>query len=575
LLKREVQRRILREDSPVCDHPIMLSTPEVRLLPLLCFAASVIFNLPISGQPASAGSSDRVSKVWNPDAGDGTYKNPILYADYSDPDIIRVGSDFYLVASSFDAVPGLPILHSKDLVHWELIGHGFQQQPPIDAYRAPQHGNGAWAPSLRYHAGEFFIFYPDPNYGIYMIKSRSIHGPWSDPLLIKAARGWIDPCPLWDDDGKAYLVNGLAASRAGVKSAVVLSRMSPDGSKLLDDGAMIIDGHDLDPTLEGPKIYKRRGYYYVSAPAGGVPTGWQVVYRSKSIYGPYERRVVLAQGSTAINGPHQGAWVDTVEGEDWFIHFQDMGPYGRVVCLEPMHWSGDDWPVIGVNQSVAGTGEPVATSRKPKAPPGAAIYTPADSDEFNGPALGLQWQWQTNSQPGWAFPAPSIGALRLVNIPAEGVDVNLWNVPNVLLQKFPGPAFTVTAKLRFTPRFAGDETGLVVMGRSYSALTIQKIGTEIRIWQVTRLHADNGGSSAESPKVSVQGDTFWLRAIVDRQAMVSFSYSLDGKVFQTAGTPFQATVGGWVGAKVGIFAIGSATHGEFGYADYDWFRFEK
>jgi beta-xylosidase len=315
-------------------------------------------------------------------------------------------------------------------VHWELIGHALPQQPPLDVYRTPQHGNGAWAPSIRFHAGEFFIFYPDPNYGIYMIKARSIRGPWSEPLLIKAAKGWIDPCPLWDDDGKAYLVNGLAASRAGVKTALVLSRMSPDGDKLLDDGAPIIDGHEKDTTLEGPKLYKRHGYYFVFAPAGGVKPGWQLVYRSRSIYGPYERRIVLAQGSTGINGPHQGAWVDTPAGEDCFLHFQDLGAYGRVVSLEPMHWGRDDWPLIGVHQSAAGTGEPVASYKKPKLPQAAPAYTPADSDEFNAPALGLQWQWQANPQPNWAFPSSAMGVLRLINVPAPSADVNLWNVPN-------------------------------------------------------------------------------------------------------------------------------------------------
>ena len=553
----------------------MFSVPAVRLHRILCLAAAVCFCLRICGQAAPASSPDRVSKVWNSDAGDGTYNNPVLFADYSDPDVIRAGSDFYMVASSFDAVPGLPILHSRDLVHWELIGHGFQLQPPVGVDRTPQHGNGAWAPSIRFHAGEFFIFYPDPGYGIYMIKSRSIRGPWSEPLLVKAAKGWIDPCPLWDDDGNAYLVNGLAASRAGVKSVVVLSRMSPDGSKLLDDGAIIIDGHNLDPTLEGPKIYKRRGYYYVFAPAGGVPSGWQAVYRSKSIYGPYERRVALAQGSTAINGPHQGAWIDTPQGEDWFFHFQDRGPYGRVVCLEPMHWSSDGWPAIGVHRNAAGTGEPVTSYRKPKALPGAPAFTPEDSDEFNGAALGLQWQWQANPEPGWAFPAPAIGALRMVGVPAAEAELNLWNLPNVLSQKFPGPAFKVTTKLRFTPRFDGDRTGLAVLGRSYSAIVIEKTGQELRIRQSTRQRADQGGPAVESPEVTVQGDTFYLRATVDRQAMVSFFYSLNGTEFHSIGTPFQATAGAWIGAKVGIFAIGATAHGEFGYADYDWLRFEK
>jgi beta-xylosidase len=541
---------------------------------MLCLAMAISSGAQIFAQSASTGIPQPVSKVWNPDAGDGTYKNPVLYADYSDPDVIRVGSDFYLVASSFDAVPGLPLLHSVDLVHWELIGHAFKQQPPLDVYRATQHGNGAWAPSIRYHAGDFFIFYPDPNYGIYMIKARSIRGPWSEPLLIKAAKGWIDPCPLWDDDGKAYLVNGLATSRAGVKTALVLSRMSPDGTKLLDDGALIIDGHEKDTTLEGPKLYKRHGYYYVFAPAGGVKPGWQLVYRSKSIYGPYERRVVLAQGSTDINGPHQGAWVDTLAGEDWFIHFRDIGAYGRVVSLEPMHWGSDEWPVIGVHPSAAGTGEPVASYAKPKVLQNTPAYTPPDSDEFNAPALGLQWQWQANPQPSWAFPSSALGVLRLVNVPAPGADVNLWDVPSLLLQKFPAPAFTVTTKLTFTPRAPGDETGLVIMGRSYSALALQNTAQGLVIKQLIRQHADQAGPGTESTAIPVQGSTFYLRAVVDHQAMINFFYSVDGTAFHPVGTPFQAVAGEWIGAKAGLFAIGAATQGELGYADYDWIRFE-
>jgi beta-xylosidase len=232
---------------------------------LLLTTMSLVTPSTITAQTAGA---PYVSKVWVADNGDGTYKNPILYADYSDPDVIRSGDDFYLVASSFNAAPGLPILHSKDLVNWTIIGHVFKQQIPKDVFNKPQHGNGVWAPSIRYHEGEFFIFYPDPDFGIYMTKAKHPAGPWSEPLLIKEAKGWIDPCPLWDEDGKAYLVSALAASRSGVKSIIVVSRMSPDGTKLLDDGAMVFDGHDKHPTVEGPKFYKRNGYYYIFAPAG-------------------------------------------------------------------------------------------------------------------------------------------------------------------------------------------------------------------------------------------------------------------------------------------------------------------
>ena len=153
------------------------------------FLLILFLSTSIAAQPS-------VSRVWVADNRDGTYRNPILYADYSDPDVVRVGDDFYLVASSFNAAPGLPILHSRDLVNWTIIGHALPRQPPFDVFSKPQHGNGVWAPAIRYHNATFYIFYPDPDYGIYMTKAKDPAGPWSEPLLIKAAKGWIDPCPF-------------------------------------------------------------------------------------------------------------------------------------------------------------------------------------------------------------------------------------------------------------------------------------------------------------------------------------------------------------------------------------------
>ena len=147
-----------------------------------------------------------VSETWVADLQDGRYKNPVLHADYSDPDACRVGEDYYMTASSFDAVPGLPILHSKDLVNWTLIGHALPRQVPIAHFEKTQHGNGVWAPAIRFHKGEFFIYYPDPDFGIYVIKAKNAAGPWSEPVLVESGKGLIDPCPLWDDDGRVYLV---------------------------------------------------------------------------------------------------------------------------------------------------------------------------------------------------------------------------------------------------------------------------------------------------------------------------------------------------------------------------------
>jgi beta-xylosidase len=268
---------------------------------------------------------------WQPDNEDGTYSNPIIHADYSDPDVIRVGNDFYMTASSFNCSPGLPVLHSVNLVNWEIIGYALQKQPPFDVFNFPQHGNGVWAPAIRYHNGEFFIYWGDPDFGIYVVKAKNPEGPWSEPHLVHAAKGWIDPCPFWDDDGKAYLVHAFAGSRSGIKSVLVINEMSPCGLSIDEKCTLVFDGHENHRTIEGPKLYKRNGYYYIFAPAGGVKPGWQTVLRSKNIYGPYEIKTVLHQGNTPINGPHQGGWVELESGESWFIHFRDKDAYGRIV----------------------------------------------------------------------------------------------------------------------------------------------------------------------------------------------------------------------------------------------------
>ncbi|HEY6186278.1 MAG TPA: glycoside hydrolase 43 family protein [Pyrinomonadaceae bacterium] len=528
---------------------------------------------PLVRASAQASNDKPVSKVWVADLGDGTYKNPIIHADYSDPDVVRVGEDYYLTASSFSDVPGLPILHSKDLVNWTIIGHVFARQTPFDVYGKPQHGNGVWAPAIRYHLGEFYIYYPDPDYGIYMVKAKNPAGPWSEPLLIKEAKGWIDPCPLWDTDGQAYLVNAMAASRSGVKSILVVNRMSPDGTRLLDDGVMVFDGHDKHPTIEGPKFYKRNGYYYISAPAGGVEEGWQLVLRSRNIYGPYEEKIVLAQGKSEINGPHQGGWVDTPAGEFWFIHFQDKGAYGRIVHLQPMKWVSD-WPVMGTDADGDGTGEPVLSYKKPNVGKTYPIQTPPDSDEFNGNRLGLQWQWHANPKPNWMFPSQALGFIRLFNVPLPDGFRNFWDVPNLLMQKFPAPEFTATTKVTFTPRTDDEKTGLIVMGLDYAYISVKKRPDGLYVSQTVCRDAEGHSSEKESAALRLKSNTFYLRVQVSKNALCNFSYSTDGNAFSPVGEPFTAKKGKWIGAKLGLFAVRTGATRETGYADFDWFRVE-
>ncbi len=211
----------------------------------------------------SAQNKSYISEVWTADNLDGTYRNPVIHADYSDPDAIRVGDDFYMISSSFEDMPGLPILHSKDLVNWSLVGHCLSRLKPYDHFDVPQHGNGVWAPSIRYHNKEFYVYYPDPDFGISLIKAKNIEGPWSEPVLVAEGKGLIDPCPFWDDDGKVYLVHAYAGSRAGIKSIIVVNQLNREGSKILNEGTIVFDGHETEPTIEGPKFYKRNGYYYI------------------------------------------------------------------------------------------------------------------------------------------------------------------------------------------------------------------------------------------------------------------------------------------------------------------------
>lgn len=513
------------------------------------------------------------SRVHWGEGGHGDYYNPVLHADYSDPDAVRVGNDFYMTSSSFNAVPGLPILHSRDLVNWQLIGHALPMQPPYDVFSKPQHGNGVWAPAIRYHNNEYYIYYPDPDYGIYLVKAKHPAGPWSEPMLVEGGKGLIDPCPLWDDDGQVYLVHAYAGSRAGVKSIIVVKKMNAEGTKTLDTGKLVFDGHETDPTIEGPKFYKRNGYYYIFAPAGGVSTGWQLVLRSKNVYGPYERKVVMDQGKTKINGPHQGAWVTDVAGRDWFLHFQDKGAYGRIVHLQPMAWL-NDWPVIGEDKDKDGKGEPVMSHRKPAGPAEIKIRTPPDEDEFNESSLGLQWQWQANPRATWSFADGEKGSLRLYSVQQPDSAKNYWDLPNLLLQKFPAEAFVVTTKLSFqpSPKPVKEKTGLVIMGLSYAALELQAKPDGLHIVFIQCDDADKGKAPVETDLGLFAAKDYFLRVEVGLKAICTFSYSTDGINFQKIETPFTARPGKWVGAKVGIYCTRKFNTNDAGYALYDWFR---
>ena len=527
---------------------------------------------------AAQASAQYRSEVWCPDNGDGTYQNPVLNADYSDPDVICVGDDYYLTASSFQCMPGLPVLHSRDLVNWTIIGYALQRQFPGEL---PQHGNGVWAPSIRHHNGEFYIYWGDPDRGVMMVKAKNPAGPWEEPVCVIPGKGMIDTCPLWDDDGRCYLVNGWANSRAGFNSVLTVRELSADGTRPIGQPVIVFDGGNRDYTTEGPKFYKRDGWYWIMCPAGGVETGWQLAMRSKSPYGPYESKTVLRQGKTPVNGPHQGGWVHTALGEDWFLHFQDKGPYGRVVHLQPVDWSSG-WPVMGKK------GEPVLTYRKPKTTTTVPVANPVESDEFNEPRLGLQWQWQADYDQYYGMPTAD-GHFRLFTwkLPNTPKPDNMWLVPNMLLQKIPADSFTATTKFRLAAKAEHQRGGIIMMGLSYSALVVERVGEEFQLKQLTCLDADKGKPQQEQVIATLKPTDrdkipyhpalyldIQLRMTVS-DGLVNFAYSHDGKFFRPAGTAFKMREGKWIGAKMGLVAVEDNEKADCGLLDVDWFRVAK
>ena len=526
------------------------------------------------------------SKVWVSDEGNGMYRNPVLHADYSDPDVCAVGEDYFLTASSFNCTPGLPILHSKDLVNWKIVNYALKKVEPVEYYNEARHGKGVWAPSIRFHEGMYYIYWGDPDFGIFMVKTRDPYGEWDAPVLVKAGKGMIDPCPLWDDDGRVYLAHAWAGSRAKFNSVLTVCEMNKEGTAVISDPVLVFDGNDgVNHTIEGAKFYKRNGFYYLFAPAGGVVSGWQLVMRSKDVYGPYEARIVMAQGKTDINGPHQGGWVDTPAGESWFLHFQDKGAYGRVLHLNPMKWV-NDWPVIGVDKDGDGCGDPVSRYRKPKTDKTYPIETPVESDEFDTRKLGLQWEWHANYQDVFGF-TTNMGYARIYGHELSPHFKNFWEVPNLLMQKFPAEEFTATAKLKVSAKDDGQLSGLIIMGWDYSWIGVEKQGEKFLLKQAVCKDAEQGNLEQVStlavlePSRKFEAGLFpnyereiYIRVHVDKGAYCRFSYSLDGKKFTEAGTLFKARQGKWIGAKVGMFSV--TPHGkERGWVDVDWFRVEK
>jgi len=533
-----------------------------------------------------------MERLWKSDLGNGTFQNPVLFADYSDPDVIRVGDTFYMTASSFNYIPGLPILISKDLVNWKLVNYALDR---IDYknYDIPQHSKGVWAPAIRYHDGEFYIYYGMPDEGFFMVKTKDPLGKWEKPVLVLEGKGLIDSCPFWDDDGKAYLIHGYAKSRIGFKSYLGIFPMSYDGTTAIGEDHILYNGVETQPTIEGPKVYKRNGYYYIFAPAGGVKTGWQTVLRSKNIYGPYEEKIVMHQGNSVINGPHQGGLVDTINGDEWFLHFQDRGLYGRIVHMQPVYWK-NDWPVIGINENEEGCGEPCMIHNKPNTGiVEEACYLEA-SDEFDKTKLGLQWQWLGNEQEGFYSLLKKIDAgetaasqqaassdamakgIRLFCLnPSGKKNPILWENANVLTQKIVCPYFKAVTKCDVSALSEKEQAGLVMMGGYYAYVGVRVQKGEKLLVYAESMEKD-GTMCEEVKELAVLDNTqemIWLSLRMEEGISgpeFFMAYSLDGENFADVETDFMPSDHTWVGAKIGLFANVLEENRKGGYADFSY-----
>jgi beta-xylosidase len=491
-------------------------------------------------------------------AAQASYQNPILFADYSDPDVMRDGKNFYLIASTFHFFPGIPILQSTDLVHWTILGHALPRLdfPRYNMVGGNGYGEGVWAPAIRRHNGLFYIYFPTPTEGIFVTTAHRITGPWSTPVAVMAQAGLEDPCPFWDDDGKAYLVH----SKTGA-GPLILHRMSTDGTRVLDEGKIVVQDPEHLPVLEGPKLYKRGGYYYIFAPIGGVDKGAQAVLRSRSIYGPYEHRVVLAQGNTAINGPHQGAYVETPDGEGWFIHFQSDGAHGRIVHLEPVQWQ-NDWPIIGKDPDEEVTGWPVASGPMPISVHPLSQLRPQTSDEFDSATLGAQWEWNHNPvDTHWSLKTRP-GYLRLIPLPAE----NLLSARNTLTQCMQDNSFEFTARLDLRAMRSGVHAGLSMFEKSASGLEIVQSGKERRL--------DFFHLEERVPGPALPQNVLQLRVRVEGdQARYIFSVD-DGRTFQPLGESTQIHFSWWKGSRPSIFAF-TTQAADSGVIDVDWVHYKQ
>lgn len=519
---------------------------------LLVFWGIMLFWRPLAAQ----------HNVWMPDNGNGTFTNPLMWGDWPDPDVIRVGDEFYLVSTSMHYVPGCPIARSRDLINWSMAGYAverYDEDSRYDMQGGELYLNGSWAATIRHHNGKFYVGFCTP-YGLGREKGNfsiciadRVEGPWERVIFPEYL---YDPGLLFDEDGKVYVVHGQGTLYVTELNADVRS-VKGENVKIWEQ--RFKNAHELGGGfgMEGAHAYKINGKYYITCPAGGTE-GWQICLRSDSIYGPYEHKLIMNDCSSyPPNGLHQGGMVQLKNGDWWFIIMQDRGAIGRVPCLVPVEWQ-DGWPMLGRG------GKDLVTYPKPVVKGKKHLCAPATTDEFNLPRLGLQWQWNHNPDPArWSLREHK-GYLRLKASQA----IDLKHARNTLTQRVQGPSSEGTVEMDVSGLKDGCIAGFGVFEFPYAYIAVRQVDGKKQVV----LHNDG------KDQVLIDyfaGSKLWVRARVSEVGFrATFYYSLDGKQFEPCAGELKMGLGlPWTANRFALFNFSTTEEGVDGYADFNWFRF--
>jgi len=547
-------------------------------------AITILFAFHFYSVPCSALS-------WTADNGNGTYTNPLFYDEFSDPDIIRVGDDYYLAGTTMHTVPGLVILHSKDLVNWENISYCFDRFDfDDDAFSLKNHkeiyGQGVWAPAIRYANGQFYVFTNINGKGLQCYTSKDIRGPWKHHNM----QGRIyDLSVLFDDDGKIYAIHGYGE--------VKCTELKPDMSGPIEETerTIIPEGNAVG---EGHHMYKINGMYYLIS-TDYLPNGRTLCSRSKSIWGPYETVTITAdetfgyhaapltqvpQGvkyrigedgtkfgipavdkdATACTNIHQGGIVEDQSGQWWALLMMDFHSIGRTVTLAPITWK-DGWPMLGLEGNL---GRAPRTWFKPNINADIKPHAPYERNEyFNAKSLGRVWQWNHNpDDTKWSI---KNGRLRLQSMPAEQL---MW-ARNTLTQRVIGPTSIATVELYTKGMKDGDVAGLGNINVPCSWIGIVRNDNTLTIRCFEQATNDTVDVVAKLKSTN----KLWLRMVGDfDNDCAHYEYSLDGANYQQLGRemPLSYQLISFQGSRHALFAFNYKGK-KGGFAEFDNFTVEE